>query len=353
MIASANALVPAVPPRSYVDGLACRDHVAEGALDPSATSGWPRWRSISAPDRMRAVGFALFMAGVLRRRAMDGLEDGCLRSDVRTRRDTQPADKAGREVADDVAIQVRQHEDVVEVRLLDELHAHVVDDPVLERDPAVVLGGDRPTALEEEAVGQLHDVRLVDRRDLAAPVRHGIVEGEPGDPLGGGPGDDLDALSRVRADHVLDAGVEVLGVLADDDEIDVLVAGLETLDRASRSEVGVQPERLAERDVDAPEALADRGRDRALEGDLVSADRFQDVLGERRAVLRDDGLACVDRLPFELDPGRVEDPPSGFRQLRTDAVAGDQGHTVGHGPIVAALGRSSRQGPHDRRRFPA
>ena len=38
-------------------------------------------------------------------------------------------------------------------------------------------------------------------------------------------------LRRVRADHVLDAGVEVLGVLADDDEVDVLVAGLEALDR--------------------------------------------------------------------------------------------------------------------------
>ena len=35
-------------------------------------------------------------------------------------------------------------------------------------------------------------------------------------------------LRGVRPDHVLDAGVEVLGVLADDDEVDVLVARLET-----------------------------------------------------------------------------------------------------------------------------
>ena len=60
----------------------------------------------------------------------------------------------------------------------------------------------------------------------------------------------------VRPDHVLDAGVQVLGVLADDDEVDVLVAGLETLHGARRAEVRVQAQRLAERDVDAPEALA-------------------------------------------------------------------------------------------------
>ena len=32
-----------------------------------------------------------------------------------------------------------QHEDVVQLRLLDELHAHVVDDAVLELDPALVV----------------------------------------------------------------------------------------------------------------------------------------------------------------------------------------------------------------------
>ena len=47
-------------------------------------------------------------------------------------------------------------------------------------------------------------------------------------------------LRGVGPDHVLDAGVQVLGVLADDDEVDVLVARLETLDRARRAEVGVQ-----------------------------------------------------------------------------------------------------------------
>ena len=122
----------------------------------------------------------------------------------------------------------------------------------------VVVGGDRPAALEEQAVGQLHDVGLVDGRDLVAAVGDGVLEREAGDPLGGGAGDDLDALRGIRADHVLDAGVEVLGVLADDDEVDVLVARLEALDRSRRAQVGVQVERLAQGHVDAAEALRRR-----------------------------------------------------------------------------------------------
>ena len=47
------------------------------------------------------------------------------------------------------------------------------------------------------------------------------------------------------------------------------------------------------------------------------------------------GLAGVDDLPLEGDAGRVEDASSRLRQLRSDAVAGDQGDGVGHGPILA------------------
>ena len=157
-----------------------------------------------------------------------------------------------------------------------------------------------------------------------------VLEGEPGDPLRGGPGDDLDALGRVGADHVLDAGVEVLGVLADDHQVDVLVARVEALHRARRAQVGVQPERLAEADVDAAEAAADRRRDRSLERDLGPPDGLEHVVRQRRPVFGDDRLARLDRLPLEGQAGRVEDAAGRLRQLRTDAVAGDQGDSVGH-----------------------
>ena len=58
---------------------------------------------------------------------------------------------------------------------------------------------------------------------------------------------------------------------------------------------------------------------------------------ERRAVGGDRGLARVDDFPLELDTGRVQDTACRLRQLRTDAVAGDQGDSMGHAPILATL----------------
>ena len=173
-------------------------------------------------------------------------------------------------------------------------------------------------------------------------VRDGVLEREPGDPLRGGAGDDLDALGGVRADHVLDARVEVLGVLAHDHEVDVLVARLDALEGPRGPEVRVQAEHLAERDVDAAEAAADGRRDRALERDPVAAHRLEHVLRERGAVLGHDGLARVLDLPLEGDARRIEDAPGGLRQLRPDAVAGDQGDAVGHAGILPAREGATR-----------
>ena len=183
---------------------------------------------------------------------------------------------------------------------------------------------------------------------LLPAVGDRVLEGVAGDPLGRRAGDDLDALGGILADHVLDAGVEVLGVLADDDQVDVVVAEVEALHRAGRAHVGVQVERLAERDVDAPEPATDRGRDRTLERDVVAPDGVEDVVRERRPVLLDRGLAGDDRLPFEADAGRIEHAGGRLRQLRTDAVAGDQGDSVGHAAILAT--RTGRRRPARPRR---
>ena len=62
-------------------------------------------------------------------------------------------------------------------------------------------------------------------------------------------------------------------------------------------------------------------------------------------------LARVDDLPLELDAGRVEDAAGRLRQLRTDAVAGDQGDSVGHAAILATL--RGRRRPARRQGEPA
>src|SRR6266704_962447 len=96
----------------------------------SAAAVSPRGRSISTPDSIRAVGLALFWPAYL---------------------GADPGTASNTAAAVDVAVQVRKHANVVQLRLLAELHAHVVDDAVLEVDPALECRGDRPARVEEQA----------------------------------------------------------------------------------------------------------------------------------------------------------------------------------------------------------
>ena len=74
---------------------------------------------------------------------------------------------------------------------------------------------------EMHVSGSVHDVGLVDGRDALAAVGLGVLKGEAGNALGGLAGDELDALDDALDDFVLDAAVLALGVLANDDQIDI------------------------------------------------------------------------------------------------------------------------------------
>ena len=135
----------------------------------------------------------------------------------------------------------------------------------------------RADAVEEQAVAQLHDVGLVDRRHLLAAVTARVLEREARDARRRLLGDDLQALDDPGNHLVLEAGVQVFGVLAHDHEIDVLEARRDARQVPHRAQVRVQIERLAQADVHAREALADRRRHRPLEGDLVPADGVDEL----------------------------------------------------------------------------
>ena len=59
------------------------------------------------------------------------------------------------------------------------------------------------------------------------PCLLGVVEGEFGDAGGAFFGDDFERLRDAGDDHDFEAGVEVFGVFADDDEVDAGVFGVE------------------------------------------------------------------------------------------------------------------------------
>ena len=129
---------------------------------------------------------------------------------------------------------------------------------------------------------------------------------------------------------MLYAGVEVLGVLAHDHEVDVVIAAGDALYRAGGADVRVEVELLPERDVDAAEAAADGRGDGALEGRAVGADGVQDALGEGGAVLLHLALPGVDGVPVYPGARGVHHAHGGEGDLRAYPVAGYEGYVVSH-----------------------
>ena len=83
----------------------------------------------------------------VRRRAVHRLEDRAAESDVRARREPEPADEPGDLVGEDVAEQVRRDDDVEALGMQHEVHRHRVDDALLELDrPAYSRATMRPTS---------------------------------------------------------------------------------------------------------------------------------------------------------------------------------------------------------------
>jgi hypothetical protein len=221
---------------------------------------------------------------------------------------------------------------------------------VLELDVGV-LGRDGLRLVEPEPVGELHDVRLVDGRDLLPAHPPGVVERELEDPararvrgrldrdpgvrlrhlpaMGGEPGDQLLCLGGALLE--LDPGVDVLGRLPHDDQIDVVVAGADAGVRLAGAHLRIQVEHDPKPHVDRPEARADGGRDRALQRHAVPANRLERLVGQRvAAVLGHRVRSGRADVPFELDACRLEHAARGLGELRSDAVAGDESYGVSH-----------------------
>ena len=94
--------------------------------------------------------------------------------------------------------------------------------------------------------------------NLLALVLARVFEGKARDAGGRLLGDDLQALDHARHDFMLDAGIQALGIFADDDQVDAGIARRNVGQIANGAEVGVELELLAQRDVDAGKAAADR-----------------------------------------------------------------------------------------------
>jgi hypothetical protein len=141
----------------------------------------------------------------------------------------------------------------------------------------------------------------------------------------------LDHLASILAPGlVLDAGIDILGILAEDDHVDFM----RSLDRrrhagevANRPDTGVEIQLLAQGHIQGAKPTADGGRERPLDGDQIPVDR-----GKR--FVRQPAAGLILRLfPGEhLEPGN----PAAASIGPTDGAIKDmlRGRPdVGAGPI--------------------
>ena len=132
----------------------------------------------------------------------------------------------------------------------------------------------------------------------------------------------------------LDAGVDVLGVLAEDDDVDLLGVlhgaghALVVLDGA---DAGVEVEKLAQGHVERADAAADGRGERALDGDAQVAGRGHGVVGQPGGELAEGFFAGEDLKPADgalaavgLFDGGVEDALRGLPDVAAGAVAFDE-----------------------------
>ena len=273
----------------------------------------------------KSSGVGELLASDIRSGTVDSLEDGALVTNVSGGSKTKTTNQTSAHVGENVSVQVGHNEDLVVVgkRVGDHLQAGVVQKLSVELNVGVFLG-ELAGGAQEKTVGHLHDGGLVDSADLLPANVAGVLEGVTENALGSLAGDELDALDNAIDDNVLDAGVLALGVLTDQDGVDVVVGGLVAGDGSAGTDVGEEVECAAERQVERDVTLADGGRKRALEGNVVPVDALNGLVGDDRLAVGVQAGCDVAGLPLDGHVrGRV-DVLDRLRNLGTDAIALDK-----------------------------
>ena len=261
-----------------------------------------------------------------------------------------PLEDAG-EVGDDVAEHVRGDDDVVGVRVLHHPHAAGVDVVVVGLHVGVVLGHflERPPP-EIVAVGE--DVGLGDERErlLGAVPLAGVIERPADAPLAALPRVDgllhRHFVGRALFEIATHATVEILRVLADDDEVDVLRAasGQRRLDAGeqfhrAKIDVLIEFEPQFEKQALLENTGGDlRVADGAEEDRVLAAEQVEAALGNDLAGLEIAVAAPVERFDLISDAveprNRLEHLHRLGRDLGARSVSGKGGNLQrlrGHG----------------------
>jgi hypothetical protein len=266
---------------------------------------------------------------------VDSLEDGALVTNVSGRSKTKTTNETGAHIRQNVSVQVGHNEDLVVVGsgVGDHLQAGVVQQLSVKVNVGELLG-DLTGGAEEKTVGHLHDGGLVHSADLLPANVASVLESVSQNTLGGLAGDELDALHNAVNNNVLDAGVLSLGVLTDQDGVDIVVGCLVASDRSAWSDVGEEVEGTAESQVERDVALSDGCCERALERNQVLLDTLNGLVGDNGLAVLVQAGGDVDGFPLDRDVRCRVDVLDRLRDLGTDTVSLDESDAV---LAVAAL----------------
>lgn len=262
---------------------------------------------------------------------MAGLTDGESLTDVGAGDETETADKGGGTVGEDVTVEVGSDDDVVVLRLTEELVDHGVDDLLLDVDGGVDgLGEGAVGGGAEKAVSLGEDVGLVGDGDEGLGVDAGVagvadllategdVSSHGGDTERSLLGDALDSLCDLTLGSIIRLlllNIEILGVLPHNNHINSLAV---RADRLHRTNIGVQIELLAQSDDGRRVALdgVSRGGDGAEESAIaVLAEGVDCLVGEG-------GAGLLEGLETGLQRGEVELKAEGGGEGFEEAAAG-------------------------------
>ena len=140
----------------------------------------------------------------------------------------------------------------------------------------------------------------------------------------------LQALDHARHHGVFQSRIQILGVFADQNQIDAQKPRLHAFQVLHRPHIGVQVERLAQRHVNARRPAHHGSRQRPFQRHLVFANRFQHA-----------GLHEIEAPPFDLRPrgdlvprnvhsSCTDDFLNRCGNFRANPVAGNQRYGVFH-----------------------
>src|ERR1017187_1684074 len=251
----------------------------------------------------------------------------------------------------------------------------VTDNPALAFGDDLVaefFGGDFVSPLAECTLSKLLDVALVHQRDAFEAVRDRVLDGHADQALGSGDGNRLDADAGIEADlllaafqHVfveeldqagavgssllpLDTGVDVFGVLAEDDDVHalgVLHRRRHALVILHGANAAVKVENLPQGDVERADAAAHGSGQRAFDGDAKLANGVDGVIGEPGVEFGFGFLSGEDLIPGDsalafvgfLDRG-IEDAQGGLPNVAAGAIAFNERNDRIVGNVILSVG---------------